>query len=306
MNSHLQAVRFLILLFLLVCFPLTSSAAKLIYTFQIGSFNHIEEAQKQFDSIAEALSENKPDHLRIEKIGKFYSVRLGKFGGKYEADNFLLPIKNRLTEYLLMKAYYKEERIIKLYQPAKTEIHETIEDPLTSIISEKSNPDDSEREGSTVIETVQTKPTEEQVSTISDLITKYKYKEALEFVRPELAAHPEIPEMNGWYGSILLKLGQPDEAITYLRKAAELSPGVSDYHNGIGYCLFYLNTFHEAINAFNKAVTINPSSVDALAGLGAAYAKLGQKEQAMDVYDRLKNLDSTYADKLLQIINRSP
>ena len=82
-KSCLQVVRFLILLLLFFCFPLTSSAATLIYTFQTGSFIHIEDAQKQFDHIAKLLNEDETDHLRIEKIGKFYSVRLGKFAKNY-------------------------------------------------------------------------------------------------------------------------------------------------------------------------------------------------------------------------------
>jgi tetratricopeptide (TPR) repeat protein len=297
-------LRLLTFLFLLLCIPLTSSAAESIYTYQLGSFAQIEDAEKQFDSLVNLLSENNTDHLRIEKIGKFYSVRLGKFANKNEAEAFLLPIKNRLTQYLLMKAYYKKERIVKLYQPAIHKQPETKEEAEITRKPVKITPQRSEVEEKNVSEKTKTIPAEDHLKFISSLVNNKKYKEALEFIEPKLAEHPEDSGMNGWYGRILLKLEQPEEAIKYLRKASELSPGVADYHNDIGYCLFDLNRFHDAINEFNKAVTINPSYVDALAGMGATYAKLGQRDNAMDVYNKLKKLNSNTAYKLLQIINK--
>jgi tetratricopeptide (TPR) repeat protein len=280
-------------------------AEESIYTFQMGSFNRIEDAGKLFEATAKVLREKETDHLRIEKIGRFYTVRLGKFTKRYEAEKFFQPIKDRIADSLLMEAYYREERIQKSYHLNTASLSQTEEKPLTRPASVVRSPQDAEKEENKVTEKVQATPAEEHVMTISRMVKENKYKEALEFIQPKLAEHPDAAEMHGWYGSILLKMGQPEEAIQYLRKAARLSPDVSDYHNGIGYCLFYLNNYHDAVSAFSNAVSINPSYVDALAGLGVSYSKLGQKEKAMDVYVKLRNIDGNSASKLLQIINRT-
>jgi tetratricopeptide (TPR) repeat protein len=143
---------------------------------------------------------------------------------------------------------------------------------------------------------------ESQIRTISDLVEKKEYREALKVLEAEIEVRPEVRTINGWYGTVLLKLEQPADAVIYLRKAAELSPGISDYHNGIAYCLFYLEEFDEAIVEFDKALTINPSYIDALVGMGITYSRLGEIEKAMDVYYNLKKLDSHTAEKLLIII----
>jgi tetratricopeptide (TPR) repeat protein len=145
-------------------------------------------------------------------------------------------------------------------------------------------------------------PVERQIRWVSELVKNKEYEEALKVLEAEIAVRPEIPSINGWYGTVLLKLEQPADAVVYLRKAAELSPGISDYHNGIAYCLFYLEEFDEAIIEFNKALTINPAYIDALVGKGITYSKLGEIVKAMDVYYNLEKLDSYTAKKLLKII----
>jgi hypothetical protein len=60
------------------------------------------------------LSREEIDYLRIEKIGKYYAVRLGKFEDRAHAERFHKTIKRDLNFSILMKAYIKDERIMKL------------------------------------------------------------------------------------------------------------------------------------------------------------------------------------------------
>jgi cell division protein FtsN len=71
------------------------NASQRIYTIQTGSFIKIERAQKQFDLIVKGLNEKELDYLRIEKIGKFYGVRLGKFISIAEAKIKLESVKSQ-------------------------------------------------------------------------------------------------------------------------------------------------------------------------------------------------------------------
>lgn len=296
----LQTARFLTMLFLLLCLPLTSYASRLIYTIQTGSFLHAADARKQFNSMVQRLNETELDYLRIEKIGKFYSVRLGKFEKRYEAEKFLRTIQQQPATFLLMKAYDKKERIERLYKTRASEVPQAGDEELTEPPFVKIKP-----QAAKVDEKKYGKPVEEQIKTISNPVENKEYEEALEMLKKELAVRPQDPEINSRYGTMLFKLKKPAEAIEYLRKAVELSPGVSDYHNRIGYCLILLSKFNEAIDEFKKAVTINPLHVGALAGLGVSYSELGEKEKAMDAYDKLKNLDRVLSEIVLQIIEET-
>ena len=93
-----------------------SNANLLIYTIQIGSFNKIERARKLYDSIIQCLKGKQLDHLRIEKIGELYSVRLRKFENYATAMNFLKLNKTQLSAAIILKAYIKYDRVVKLYE----------------------------------------------------------------------------------------------------------------------------------------------------------------------------------------------
>jgi hypothetical protein len=84
-----------------------------VYTIQTGSFTYIHYARDRFNSIAEELNDQELDHLRIEKVGEFNTVRLGKFEDLQSAGEFLSSIKSRLAEAIILNAYIKDQRIIQ-------------------------------------------------------------------------------------------------------------------------------------------------------------------------------------------------
>ena len=61
------------------------------------------------------MSEKNLDYLKIEKVGKFYTVRLGKFEDSAAAEKFLQAINRQLPTVVILKAYIKKERIIRSY-----------------------------------------------------------------------------------------------------------------------------------------------------------------------------------------------
>lgn len=93
----------------------TGPAPPSIYTVQTGSFVNIVIAQKHVASIIQGLNEKERDYLRIEKVGKYYTVRLGKYGDHAMAKILLEKIKRLQPAAIAMKAYYKKDRIKKLY-----------------------------------------------------------------------------------------------------------------------------------------------------------------------------------------------
>ena len=283
----------------LLLLPLISDASRLFHTLQTGSFASIDPAEKQFNSIVQKLAEKDLNKLRIEKIGNYYSVRLGQFGDSASATAFLESIKDSLPGAAVMKAYIKEERIKKSYTGSLTDKRQPIKEKELQNIP-KAGPElhTTDKDENTV-------PLTDKIAKIAALVDNKDFNSALEIITTAIATQPEHPGLNAWHGMVLLKKGQPSEALTYLKKAAELSPDIPDYHNGLGYSLFYLSRLDDAINAFRKAIHLDPGHTDALTGLCISYAKNGKREMAMDIYDMLKSVDKETAEKLLTIIEKS-
>lgn len=297
-NFYLSAAKYLA--FSLVLFlPLISYSSRLFHSVQTGSFVNVAVAQKQYDSIVQKLNEKELDNLRIEKIGKFYSVRLGKFKDFTSAEKFLKSAGSRLPKATVMEVYIRHERIIKSYADTSSVDRQRDRETTLPVDAHKEVIPQTAKKTDITEKAV---PLAEKIAAIADHVNKKDFNAALEIINAEIASQPEHPDLNAWLGVVLLKMDRPLDALKYFKKSTELSPGVSNYHNGLGYSLFYLNRFDEAIDAFNRAVILDPGHFDALTGLCIVYAKSGKKEKAMDIYNKLKDLDRENADRLLQII----
>jgi tetratricopeptide (TPR) repeat protein len=281
----------LFLFFLAPCQSYASEDRESIYTIQIVSHFDSEAANRQYTDIIEKFDKRELPYLRIEKIGKYYALRLGKYSNKSEAKELHRSVKSRLPSSFIIKAYFIEERIEQIHLP---------ETALKEAIHESETEEPAEEDSTAPV--IGDVPIEEIIAEISGLVHKKDYASALEIVRKEIKAQPEQPELNAWYGTVLLKTDRPDMALQYMRKAVELSPSTADYHNGLGYCFYYLEQHDKAIDSFNNALSLDTEHIDALAGLGLAYTRNGNTGKAMDAYKKLRSLDRDSADKLLRII----
>jgi len=282
-------------------FPQFSHSAQLYHTISISSFPNIAPAEKQFESIVKKLQGQELDHLRIEKIGKFYCVRLGKFDDKAGADKFLHTVKSNLPGATVMKAYIKDERIVKFYSVLSSA------DSTGEQVESKPVPEPEGEKQEIIGKAEQPEKAstlEENLARIPSLMNKKDFKAAFDILKSEIALYPEHPELNAWLGMVHLKMDQPSESLQYLEKAARLSPEIPDYHNSLGYSFLFLDRFDEAINEFNKAIKLDPGYFDSLTGLCMSYAKKGEKADAMTIYNKIKDHDKVTSDKLLKIIQQ--
>jgi tetratricopeptide (TPR) repeat protein len=297
------AAAFMAYALFLFLFPELSYSARLYHTISISSFSNIAPAEKQFESLTKTLQEQDLDHLRIEKIGKFYCVRLGKFDDKASADKIYNEVKEKLPGGTIMTAYIKDERIVKLYSgAASAESPEEKTRPRPVPVPE---PEQQKLEKDRKAEQPEKASTlEESLAKVPSLVHKKDYKAALDVLTPEIAQHPEQPELNAWLGMVYLKMDRPSESLPYLTKAAGLSPDIPDYHNSLGYSLLFLSRFDQAIHEFNEAIKLDPDYYDSLTGLCMSYAKKGDKAEAMKIYNKIREYDKPTSDKLLQIIGQ--
>ena len=300
-NLYLTAGKYVTICMFLLVLPLNVYSSELFHTIQTSSFSSVKDAQKQFDSIVNKLDETQLDNLRIEKIGKYYSVRLGKYMDYKSAESFFSTVKPKLPNAAVMKAYIKKKRIVKLYsdsayidiehsenKPSTVAVPDTVQSQTTRKLDEK--------------ETVITM--NESLKNIEALVGNNDYAAALDITTSKITEQPEHPAINAWHGMVLLKMDKASESLQYLEKATELSPDAPDYHNGLGYSYFFLNRYKEAIDEFNKAISLDPGHFDAFTGLGIAYAKNNNTEEAMDIYHKIKLIDKETSKQLLAVIEK--
>ncbi len=304
-NSKYLLIIILKVFFLLSLIPSDSNACSSLYTVQLGSFHKLAPAQKQFNDIMHKLKEENLMYLRVEKIGKFYPVRAGLFKDRAGAEKLLDNVKSFIPSAIILKACFINERISNMYKnSAETPDEQSLKESSVNNINDQTEPLTSEKTGRKISEYHVSGSLEEKIRVISDLVSKGDYKEAQHIINMNLDAQPDSAELNGWHGTVLLKIELPEMALEYFKKASELSPGQADYHNGTGYSLFLLNRFGEAADEFKEAIALDPKHIDALTGLGITYIKTNENNKAAALHKKIKTLDAATAEKLLNIISQ--
>ncbi len=266
------------------------------YTLQLKNFLKIEDARKELDELAGKLDKSDRESLRIEKSGKYFSLRIGRFDTHRLANSFLIRLRDAIPYAVVLKINKGEKQIISKYE-------QTSESPDASPTKETEY---------TIINTAKNKAEEKRQKTellLKDVSAQYyngDYGKAAELLRKGIEQWPDNPDLYAWYGAALLNMKNPENALEQYRKASDMSPDVPDYHAGAGVSLIYLymDRAKESISAFKKALELDPQNVNALEGLGFVYASIGKKDLASDIYNRLAALDKDAANRLYLTITQ--
>lgn len=281
-----------------------------VYTLQVASHKDVKSADQEFESLVQRVPREYLDYMRIEKIGKYYSLRIGKFGSQGDAEQWLKAIKSDVPSAVIMDAYFIEKRIVKLIAPVEKaplpeDYKEAVDQPDQPEAAGQAEKSEDEKAEKREVPVASEKTVDQKIEAIALLVQQKDFDKALENVKAAYSEEPMHPELNAWYGAVLLKRNQPAEARQYLEQAVKLSPDVADFHGSLGYCLFFLDNLSAAADEFQKAVSLDSKHVDALAGLGFIYGKRGEKDKALEIHSALTNLNPEAADKILKIINQN-
>ena len=340
-KACLAITSLLISLIFLVFLPQNTYASQSIHTIQTGSFNSAADAQKHYDLIVQRLRKNELNFLRIEKIGKFYAVRLGKFENYSDSEKLYRAVKTYISKAVIMKAYIKNERIIKLYTGSSSDDkHGAKEEFLSSSIPEKIKPvatENTDKKIKTDIVTENIKNAEAHYDRGVNLGTSGKHQEAIEAFKQAIRINPDYAEVHYNLGVAHGKSGMHKEAIEAYKQAIRINPDYSDAHTNLGVSYgrkgmykeaiesfkqaiktnyenanVYINLgvaygksgmYKEAIDALSQAIKVNPDNAEAHYNLGFAYLMLNDKNSAINEYEILKNLDNDFANTLFKEIH---
>ncbi len=95
--------------------PAPTEFLQTVFTIQTGSYSYANNAQDHFLSLINELENEELRFLRIEQIGGFNAVRLGKFENYRIAEKFLNTVKSKISKAIIMEAYIKEQRIVQQF-----------------------------------------------------------------------------------------------------------------------------------------------------------------------------------------------
>ena len=98
-----------------------------IYTIQVGAFESLDNASLNYKKIKSM------PNARVEKIDRYYVVRLGKFKGQGEAWNLLKKTRPLFKTAFLRKTPYEAGRIVLPKKDAVAEVGERIIPPTPTV-----------------------------------------------------------------------------------------------------------------------------------------------------------------------------
>lgn len=268
------------------------NTSEMFYTVQIGNFLKLNDAKRDFDALKGALSPSDRKFLRVERIGRYYSVRVGLFKTFTEARNFLKKNETLLSG-VIMQSYLKRKDIVLIVEDEDR--IKTTKDSLSKKTSSESETQDNEEKKRAL---------DSLIESADNYLNTAEYGKAAEILRKGISQWPDNPDLYALYGETLLYLGYPEKALHEYRKAAKISPDVPDYHAGVGYSLLniYLDRARASIEAFKNALEIDPENINALEGLGIVYVSIDRRDLALEIYNRLKDIDTEAAERLNNII----
>jgi tetratricopeptide (TPR) repeat protein len=233
----------------------------------------MEKALKQYDSIIEVLDKEDLDYLRVEKIGVYYSVRLGRFDTHKKAEKFFQSIIHRLPSIILMSAYIKDERIRKLYSHISPDEKRKKASPPPVRQNKISRPVDSDAKKRAEISAAH----HDKNGTMH--VKDKRFLSAAEEYRRAITKDPDNPVLYFKLARVLNDLGLVDEAVDKMKKAIDLSSGVdAGFRGELGKIYLSRNMPYKAKEQFLAALKTQP-------GLGDIHYYLGVVFMIEEDYD---------------------
>jgi tetratricopeptide (TPR) repeat protein len=282
-------------LILLTIQPLEVHASELVYTIQVSSLKEMERARKEYNFLIDKLNPEDLNYLRVEKIGQYYSVRLGKFADRMNAEKILQNIKRNHPSALIMRAYIKKERIIKLYPRTLAEKEKDISSEHSSIrkpvVAEEISADEKKKteDPNPVIDKTisadnkrKTEVPETGDQKKGDMYIKEgRLISAAEEYRNAIRKDPDNPDLIVKLANTLKELRLLDQAIIQMKKAVDVSSD-NNTTSRVELGKLYLTAGEpdKAKEQFLAAVKVNPGSADIHYYLGVVYMREADYEMA--------------------------
>ena len=126
--------------------------------------------------------------------------------------------------------------------------------------------------------------------------------EAMKYYFKTLNLNPENKKANYSIGWCYNNKNKYNDAVPYLKKAIEIDNNYVSAITELGYSDYSLENYDDALKQFNKAISIEKTELS-LYYSGLCYVGLKQKGNAQRMFNELKEMNSSYAEKLKKKID---
>jgi tetratricopeptide (TPR) repeat protein len=316
MKRQLVLLSLIVLSLLVITGPGTTLATEIIqgasgytediYTIQIGAFKNLDNASLNYDKIKSMPG------ARVEKIGRYYVVRLGKFKDPGEAGNLMKSTKPLFKTAFLRKTSYEAERVVLSNKDAVLEVGERVITQTPKVEKEithslvatepiKEEISQSVSGGPLVIDEKKPPTTEEQ-GLAAEMAGQWD--KAVDIYKSALLLEPGRTDLWLRIADIEARLGNKEEVIGALKKATELSPRDAELHFKLSQARSVAQQPKEALEEVSIALGINPGDAKYLAAQAELEGWLGQYGSAINSLKKLIEIypqDDSYRFRLAQL-----
>jgi tetratricopeptide (TPR) repeat protein len=262
-----------------------SYANGLIYTVQLNSFDEMRNAREYYYEIIETVDKKNLDYLRIEEIGRFYTVRLGRIKDAEEAKAFYKWIKTQLTRSVLMQAYILESRIKMLYDGSSPSEKQTAEVVRSTSMTTK-DPEPSAIDKKEAAE----RAAHEKKGDI--LVRDKRLVSAAEEYQLALQDDSENAELIWKLANVQYELKLVEDALKNMKKVVDLPPGNNaEWRTVLGEHYYANARLDEAKEQFMHVLSIKPDAADVLYKLGKIYLVNNELNRARESFVEVLELN---------------
>ena len=246
-----------IVLFSLFRAPAAGLASEKIFTIQVSSCLLAESAEQKFQEAVQKLKEKERPALRIEKIKNFYTVRIGSFDTKSEAQKYLSLISTRQPQAYLLEGINDSRRLIKTADPSP---------PAFTHTSSPGNP--------------KAPDPETNWGQAKELANKGEYQKALRLLEPFISNPLDYPALMTDYLVILIWDKRGEEAIKLFEALPPSFPKRPYLLRNLGKVYYDNGEFSKALSLYQDALQQTPSDEQAQVGLTLSLIRTGQTNKA--------------------------
>ena len=289
---------YLILLIFSIFSVSSSYADQLVYSIQAGSFHDLSDAQNKYDLMAQKSAEIDLESLRIEKIGKYFTVRIGKIEDYSAAKEFLAIVKSHIPEAMIMKAYMKNERIVKILKNQQPSKKGNKNRAVLPIRITKKVPSPFKKTGVDV----------EDQPPIEAMNKRNPGFRAIEDYPQPVDLGMYQPDYFRKLSIALFKRGFVDEAIDEMKRAVKLSPDNPLYRIELGTLYLAHEKLEKAKEQYYTALRIQPALSKVYYYLGELFIETGDLDMAWLSARMSRNLGLTDNDLIekLSALSKEP
>ena len=104
---------FILLAFIIILTAKAQAAEPLYYTVQAAAYKRLPAAERGYNLLSSALNIDDHHELRLEKVGKYFTLRLGRFQQAHNGQVLLAHVRRSFRRAYICKAHILPSRIVK-------------------------------------------------------------------------------------------------------------------------------------------------------------------------------------------------